>query len=39
VLFGEIYQHVTPQAAFWTGAALAVMGAAAVLVVPKRSRA
>lgn len=36
VLFGEIYQHVTPQAAFWAGAVLAVMGAGAVLVVPKR---
>ena len=38
VLFGEIYQHVTPQAAFWTGAGLAVMGAGAVLVVPRRGR-
>ena len=36
VLFGEIYQHVTPQAAFWVGAGLAVAGAGAVLVVPKR---
>jgi MFS family permease len=36
VLFGEIYQHVTPQAAFWAGAGLAVMGAGAVLVVPRR---
>jgi len=38
VLFGEIYQHVTPQAAFWAGAGLAVMGAGAVLVVPKRGK-
>jgi MFS family permease len=37
VLFGEIYQHVTPQAAFWAGAGLAVMGAGAVLVVPRKS--
>jgi len=36
ILFGEIYQQVTPQAAFWTGAGLAVLGAGAVLVVPKR---
>jgi MFS family permease len=36
VLFGEIYQHVTPQAAFWVGAGLALLGAAAVLVVPRR---
>ena len=34
VLFGEIYQHVTPQAAFWVGSGLALLGAAAVLVVP-----
>ena len=34
VLFGEIYQHVSPQAAFWTGAGLAVLAAGAVLVVP-----
>jgi MFS family permease len=39
VLFGEIYQHVSPQAAFWTGAGLAVLGAGAVLVVPKRLKA
>ena len=37
VLFGEIYQHVTPQAAFWTGAGLAVLGAGAVMVVPRRA--
>jgi MFS family permease len=36
VLFGEIYQHVSPLAAFWVGAGLALLGAAAVLVVPKR---
>jgi MFS family permease len=36
VLFGEIYQHVSPLAAFWVGAGLAVLGAAAVLVVPRR---
>jgi MFS family permease len=36
VLFGEIYQHVAPRAAFWVGAGLALLGAAAVLVVPKR---
>jgi len=36
VLFGEIYQHVSPLAAFWTGAGLAVFGAAAVLIVPRR---
>jgi MFS family permease len=36
VLFGELYQHVTPQAAFWAGAGLAAVGAGAVLVVPRR---
>jgi MFS family permease len=36
VLFGEIYQHIAPQAAFWVGAGLAVLGAAAVLVVPRK---
>ncbi|HXH39337.1 MAG TPA: MFS transporter [Thermoanaerobaculia bacterium] len=36
VLFGEIYEHVSPQAAFWTGAGLAVAAAGAVLVVPKK---
>ena len=36
VLFGEIYQHVSAHAAFFTGAGLAVLAAAAVLVVPKR---
>jgi MFS family permease len=36
VLFGEIYQHVSPQAAFWTGAGLAVAGAGAVLGVAKK---
>jgi MFS family permease len=35
VLFGEIYQHVSPLAAFWTGAGLALLGAVAVLVVPR----
>jgi MFS family permease len=39
VLFGEIYQHVSPQAAFRTGAGLAVVGAGAVLVVKKKSKA
>jgi MFS family permease len=39
VLFGEIYQQVTQQAAFWTGAGLAVLGAGAVLVVPKKANA
>ena len=37
VLFGEIYQHVAPQAAFWTGTTLAIFAAMAVLVVPKRA--
>jgi len=36
VLFGEIYQQVTPRAAFWTGAGLAVLAAGAVLMVPRR---
>ena len=36
VLFGEIYQHVSPLAAFWVGAVLAILGAAAVTIVPKR---
>jgi MFS family permease len=36
VLFGEIYQHIAPRAAFWTGAGLAVLGATAVLIVPRR---
>ncbi len=38
VLFGELYQHVTPLAAFWTGAGLAMMASMAVLLVPKRKR-
>ncbi len=38
VLFGEIYQHIAPQAAFWTGAGLALAAAAVVLVVPRRDR-
>jgi len=37
VLFGEIYQHISPQAAFWTGAGLAVVAGGAVLVVPRRA--
>ncbi|MBV8544480.1 MAG: MFS transporter [Acidobacteria bacterium] len=37
VLFGEIYQNVSAQAAFWVGAGLAVMAAAAVLIVPRKS--
>ncbi|MGH9419724.1 MAG: MFS transporter [Thermoanaerobaculia bacterium] len=36
VLFGAIYQHVSPQAAFFVGATLAVVAAGAVLIVPKR---
>ena len=36
VLFGEIYQHIAPQAAFWTGATLAVFAAMAVWLVPKK---
>jgi MFS family permease len=31
VLFGEIYQNVSPLAAFWVGAGLALLAAAAVL--------
>ena len=37
VLFGEIYQHVSPQAAFWVGGAIAMAGALMVLVVPRKS--
>jgi hypothetical protein len=36
VLFGEIYQHIGALAAFWVGAGLAVLGAAAVTIVPKK---
>ena len=36
LLFGEIYQQVTPRAAFWTGAGLAVLGAVAVMAVPRK---
>jgi MFS family permease len=36
VLFGEIYQHGSPLAAFWVGAGLAILGAAAVTIVPRR---
>jgi MFS family permease len=36
VLFGVIYQHVAPQAAFFVGASLAVLAAISVLIVPKR---
>lgn len=36
VLFGAIYQHIGAQAAFWTGATLAIFAAMAVLVVPRR---
>jgi MFS family permease len=39
VLFGAIYQNVSPAAAFRTGAALAIMAAVAVLLVPKRDNA
>jgi Arabinose efflux permease len=37
VLFGVIYQHITPRAAFWTGAGLAMAAAGAVLMVPKKT--
>jgi MFS family permease len=37
ILFGEIYQHIAPRAAFWTGAGLALGAAAAVMIVPRRS--
>jgi MFS family permease len=36
ILFGEIYQHIAPRAAFWTGAGLAIAAAAAVMIVPRR---
>ncbi len=36
ILFGEIYQHIAPRAAFWTGAGLALAAAAAVMIVPRR---
>ena len=36
VLFGELYQNVSAQAAFWTGAGLAMLAAMAVLIVPRR---
>jgi MFS family permease len=36
ILFGEIYQHVSPLAAFWVGAGLALLGAAAVTIVPRK---
>jgi MFS family permease len=36
VLFGEIYQHIAPKAAFWTGATLAIFAAMAVLLVPRK---
>ncbi len=37
ILFGAIYQHIAPRAAFWTGAGLALVAAAAVMIVPRRS--
>jgi len=36
VLFGEIYQHISAHAAFFTGAGIAVAGAGAVLAVPRK---
>jgi MFS family permease len=36
ILFGEIYQHIAPRAAFWTGAGLALAAAAAVMIVPRK---
>jgi MFS family permease len=36
ILFGEIYQHIAPKAAFWTGGGLALAAAAAVMIVPRR---
>lgn len=36
IVFGVIYQNVSPQAAFWTGAGLAMVAAMAVLLVPRR---
>jgi MFS family permease len=38
VLFGAIYQHIAPRAAFWTGAGLALAAAAAVMIVPRKTR-
>lgn len=38
ILFGEIYQHIDPRAAFWTGAGLALSAAAAVMIVPRHVR-
>ncbi|HEX3070522.1 MAG TPA: MFS transporter [Thermoanaerobaculia bacterium] len=37
ILFGAIYQHIAPRAAFWTGAGLALVAAAAVMMVPRRA--
>ncbi|MEA2165731.1 MAG: hypothetical protein QOK37_3858 [Thermoanaerobaculia bacterium] len=36
VIFGEIYQHIAPRAAFWTGGGLALAAACAVMIVPRR---
>jgi MFS family permease len=36
ILFGEIYQHIAPRTAFWTGAGLAIAAGAAVMFVPRR---
>ena len=38
VLFGEIYQNVSPQAAFWVGAGLAVLAAATVMTYPQMTQ-
>jgi len=39
VLFGVIYQNIGPRAAFWTGAALAMIAAFAVMTVPRKTAA
>jgi len=38
-LFGVIYQQVSPRAAFFTGAALAVAAVLAVLVMRRKATA
>ncbi|HSP32937.1 MAG TPA: MFS transporter, partial [Thermoanaerobaculia bacterium] len=37
IVFGELYSHYSPQAAFTTGAGLAVLAAIAMVTLPRRA--
>ena len=39
LLFGELYESVSPRAAFWAGAGVAVFAALAAIVAPRRATA